>query len=173
MAKWSDPVGPDYATDEPEFMVGYGRAMAEWGNVEHALSRIFVRILDPGNVEWATLAFFSVQNFRDRTNMVASLVTSQFGPPDTDNPTHQATEWSRVVKAIGRTAKNRNTLAHLHVWHGPKIGTFGHGHLFQVSKLPTDPEERRRKIVTIKTLRDYSHGFHLLAKRLNDFDKSI
>ncbi|AEH85716.1 hypothetical protein [Mesorhizobium opportunistum] len=168
MAKWSDPAGPDYATDEPEFMVEYGRAMAEWGNVEHLLARIYVKLLKPANIEHATLAFFSVQNLRDRMNMISSLVASQFGEPKVaDVP--PVVEWERIRNAFNRTVKNRNTLAHMHVWHGPSIGTFGHGHIYQVAKLPVDVGERRQQVVTTKRLRDFREGFCLLWKRLHLF----
>lgn len=154
-------------------MVEYGRAMAEWGNVEHALAQIYVKLLKPANVEHASLAFFAVQNLRDRVNMIASLVASLFGEPKAIDATPQAVEWDRIRNAFNRTVKNRNTLAHMHVWHGPKTGTFGHGHLYEVAKLPQDAEERKRQIVTAKRLRDFREGFCLLAERLRHFCLSV
>src|SRR5207244_3892303 len=144
MAKWTDPEG---SSDEPEFMACYGRAMAEWGDVEHQLARLYCKLLKPQNIEHATLAFFAVQNFRDRTNMISSLVLSKYGPDDNPDPHVMSVKWSRILRALNRTAKNRNRLAHLHVWHGPEYGTFGHGHIFEVFQLPTDAKERAKHVV--------------------------
>lgn len=173
MSKWNEPQGADYASDEPEFMVGYGRALADWGSVEHVLSRIYVKLLKPHNDVHATVAFFAVQNFRDRREMVNALVECHYGSGDDDNPHPVAKEWKCTNEAIGRTVKHRNRFAHLFVYQGPDMGTFGHGHIFELVKLGLDPEIRKRKTVGLKTLADYRQGFKSLYERLDRFRKML
>lgn len=173
MANWMEPQGADYASDEPEFMVSYGRAMAEWGNIEHELARICVRLLQPANRKHATFAYFSIQNFRDRLNFVSSLVQSEYGPDGQKNSSEESIEWGKIVRSVNRATKNRNKLAHLYVWQGPKEGTFGYGHIYELSELPPDWKGRENEVVSIKRLKDFRQGFCLVTERLNRFLNKI
>jgi hypothetical protein len=105
--------------------------------------------------------------------MVRSQVLSVYGAPDDEAPTKQSIEWRRIDKAIEKSVLNRNQLAHLHVWHSPEMGTFGHGHIFKLSQLPTNPIKRKKHVITVKKLRDYRRGFCIKAKRLRRFYESI
>src|SRR4051794_16445407 len=101
--RWDAPHGPDYALDELEFMAAYGRAMAAWGSVEHAMARIYIKLLRPSNIEHAAKAYFSVLSFRDRSNATSSLVNSNFGTDKDENPTLEAVEWARIIRKVNES----------------------------------------------------------------------
>jgi hypothetical protein len=170
---WRTPAGVEYALDEPEFMAEYGRSMAAWGNVEHALSSAFATVLEVKQAHHARAAFHGVISFRDRLGMIGApvrMVTTCFpGKQWVD----LKDEWARLSDVLSKASRHRNTLAHMHVWHSPAIGTFGWKDVTKVADLPVDPDERKKVTVTIGRLRDYRISFESCTRRVRAFEKLL
>jgi hypothetical protein len=170
---WQKPVGPEYAVDEPEFMAEFGRAMAAWGNIEHALSGVYALVLEAKQPHYARASFHSVISFRDRLGMVdvaVRLATTCFPGSLWEN---LEAEWARLRDTASKASKRRNTLAHMHVWLSPKFGTFGWKDITRISELPIDYEGRRAKAVTIDKMRDYRKSFDNCARRIIEFENEL
>lgn len=168
MKRWDEPHGPDYAKDEPEFMAQYGRALAEWGNVEHVLAHLFAAAMKPADMVTSRAAFLAVNGFRDKISVVSATLTVVLASPGIQDGASLRDQWGQIAKSAERAARHRNELAHMHVWHGSQSGsgTFGSGHLAQVTELPLDWKQREPKVVTIKKLNDYRQGFFSLYERI-------
>ncbi len=175
MKSWDQPHGPDYAIDEPEFMAQYGRALAEWGNVEHALAHLFAAFLRPASLQISRAAYLAVPGFRDKLTVLDAAAKAVFVViSPADRPALEK-EWQSLFNAANRTSKNRNKIAHMHVWHGSRsgTGTFGAGHMAEVDKLPFNWEEREKLVVTSKTLTDYRQGFLALYERISNYRDDV
>ena len=170
---WKTPVGPEYAIDEPEFMVEYGRAMASYGNIEHALSSLYACAVDSRQPQYARASFHRVISFRDRVEMVdapVSMITTSFLGKQWGD---LAREWKSLKEVLRRSSKRRNELAHMHVWHSPRTGTFGWQDITRISTLPMDKQERREKAVTTEKMRTHRSSFDLCTKRVRKFERSL
>ncbi|MBY5441806.1 hypothetical protein [Rhizobium leguminosarum] len=170
---WRKPASVDYALDEPKFMAEYGRSMAAWGNVEHALSSVFATVLDVTQVHHARAAFHSVISFRDRLGMIDApmkMVTTSF-PGKQWVRLNQ--EWVRLSDAVNKASRHRNLLAHMHVWHSPLAGTFGWKNITRISDLPIEPDERKKVTVTVERMRDYRKSFENCTHRIRDFEQNL
>jgi len=170
---WMEPVGPEYAFDEPEFMAEFGRAMAAWGNVEHALSSVFASILNAPQPQHARSAFHSVVSFRDRLNLIDAPMEMVTGSFPGEQWSQVRMDWNKLKEVARKSSRLRNKLAHMHVWHSPSIGTFGHDDITSVVELPSDPVERKRVVVTVDKIRQYRKSFDNCAKRINTFRKKL
>lgn len=170
---WRKPSSVIYAVDEPEFMAEFGRAMAEWGNVEHALSSLFAAVIQPKRRDHARAAFHNVVSFRDRLGMIDVTFEMALGPYQASDKASTVKEWSRLKDVLQKVSRSRNMLAHMHVWHGPSFGTFGWKDITQISVLPVTPEERKKLVVTTSRLRDYRGSFSSCAKRTRAFTEAL
>lgn len=104
---WQKPVGPEYAVDEPEFMAEFGRAMAAWGSIEHALSGVYALVLEARQPHYARASFHSVISFRDRLGMVdvaVRLATTCFPGSLWEN---LEAEWARLRDTASKASFNR------------------------------------------------------------------
>lgn len=166
---WSKPAGPDYAIDEPEFMAEFGRALAEWGNIEHKLSDIFAVSLQAKDRLNARAAFHAIASFRDRINAIGVVIDRLSERQSTKQWEQIKVEWKRASEAVQKASKNRNKLAHMHVWHSRRSGTFGADDITKVAYLPRDLTERQQAVVTIQKMKDYRKSFCSLKDRLRAF----
>ncbi|MGO6985434.1 hypothetical protein [Rhizobium leguminosarum] len=170
---WRKPASVEYALDEPKFMAEYGRSMAAWGNVEHALSSVFATALEVKQVHHARAAFHSVISFRDRLGMIDApmkMVTTSFPGEQWLNLSQ---EWARLSDTLNKASRHRNVLAHMHVWHSPLVGTFGWKDITRISELPMDPYERKKVTVTVERMRDYRKSFESCTRRVRDFEQDL
>jgi hypothetical protein len=170
---WRMPQGADYAPDEPEFMAEFGRALAEWGNIEHRLSSVFAIVICSAEVMSARSAFHAIVGFRDRIQVIERPLKIKFGTSEGPQWRELEGEWSRISDIVQKASRKRNKLAHMHVWQGPKLGTFGAQDISRLSDLPTDPKERSKLVVTIETLRSYRESFVSVAMRIETFRASL
>jgi len=170
---WSKSLGAEYASDEPEFMCELGRAMAEWGNVEHALSSVFAVAIQSKDPFLARASFHSIVGFSDRLRAVEAIIAMQ----SKRNPTvfweEVHLEWKRIDDVLSKTSRKRNRLAHMHVWQGPKMGTFGAQNITGLADLPLDPVARKKEVVTIALMRDYRRSFCSAADRVYKFQERL
>lgn len=170
---WMKPLGPDYASDEPEFMVEFGRAMAEWGNVEHSLSSIFAQVIQAKDPFIARAAFHSIVGFRDRLQAVTvplDLLTGRYIGHQWDEI---RVEWKRLSDVVRKASLKRNELAHMHVWHSRSIGTFGWKDITRIGALPMDATERKAISLTPARMRDYRNSFSSATRRLRHFEETL
>lgn len=167
------PQGAEYAPDEPEFMAEFGRALAEWGNIEHRLSSVFAIVICSAEVMSARSAFHSVVGLRDRLQMIDRPLKIKFGTSEGQQWRELEREWSRISDRVQKASKKRNKLAHMHVWQGPALGTFGAQDISRLSDLPIDPIEREKLVVTAETLRSYQESFVSVAMRIETFRASL
>lgn len=165
--KWDEPHGAEYALDEPEFMAEYGRAMADWGSLEHQLGHVFGLSLRT-KPEIAGAVFFAVPGFRDKVSMVNAVIAARF----VDEAEVQS-DWRAISEQCLKISKSRNRIAHMHVWQGPNSGTWGAQDLWQMSQLPIKWNERKQYVVTVEELRRIRSRFNAVTTKLLSFSEVI
>jgi hypothetical protein len=155
------------AGGDTEFYAAYGLSLSLWSWVEHALCRVYLCVAHAPNTESLGRAFFAVTSFRDKVGMVDVLVSDALAKSDPRG--RLAPEWKAIKNKLRRAASNRNSIAHVSVWSGPGIGSYGYGSAWNLAELPIKPVERERHVITLCKMRDIGRGFEITARRIEAF----
>lgn len=168
--------------EHDDFYIAYGRAMARWANVEHALHMIYLtttmahhwlphsdpRVTEADHAEMAhritvaASAYFSIINWNTRLGMVDSVIASQrFSVPLAD-------QWTSLKNRAIRRSKRRNSLAHWVVRYSPHKAS---GTRFSLIEDLSDPAVRANpREVHTADLIDLEKQFAALANELANFE---
>ena len=155
------------AGGDSEFYAAYGLALSLWSWVEHALCRVYLCVAQAPNTESLGRSFFAVRRFQDKVGMVDALVRHALAKSDPQG--RLIAEWKSIKNKLGRAASNRNSIAHVSVWSGPGIGSYGYGSIWNLAELPIEPVERERHVITLRKMREIGRGFEITARRIEAF----
>ncbi len=94
------------------FYAALGLAITQWAYIERALCDVYHAVLDQPNKDISTAAFYAVENFRSKMQMVDAVMRTRFaGSPHLEDWTGTPNEhglWDRITRASGTW----NRLAH-------------------------------------------------------------
>jgi hypothetical protein len=155
------------AGKDTEFYAAFGSALSLWSWVEHALCRVYLSVARAPNTESLGRSFFAVTLFRDKVGMVDALVSDTLARSDPQG--RLVAEWKSIKNKLHRAASTRNSIAHVSVWSGPGIGSYGYGSIWNLAELPIEPVERERHVITLRKVRDIGRGFEITARRIEAF----
>src|ERR1700730_15750355 len=96
---------PEEEQSSEELLRNMGHVMAAWQGVEHAIFDIFTHFFEADHYDVAATAFFAVQAFETRMQMVDALMI-QFASEE------QSDKWRCLHKKVRKKASKRNTVAH-------------------------------------------------------------
>lgn len=112
------PPDPTQSEEMTAFYAALGHALTQWAHVEYYLANVYAAVLDR-DYKIAGAAFYAVENFRSKLQMVDSVVRSAVANPDL------LADWTGSQTTLGlqdriKTASRvRNNLAHFTVLAEP------------------------------------------------------
>jgi hypothetical protein len=148
-----------------QFFAALGEALDQWARVENALCCIFMVCLRAPHRRTAA-AFFAVENFRSKLNMVDSVVRL------TGVDAAKVHEWEALHKRFNRKSRLRNQLAHYEVFEDASAETASRFTLRAKILDPRSPslfEAHGPGILRISDLRERRLGFSQLAEDTQRF----
>ncbi len=146
-----------------ELLRNMGHVMTAWQGIEHAVFDIFQHFFEPDHYDVAATAFFAVQAFETRMQMVDALMT-QFASDE------QGDKWECLHKKIRKKGSKRNTVAHgLFAFFGtpPKRKAVLCRSVYDITRFPDNP--RLQDFTLANELIAAATGFILLTKKIYDF----
>lgn len=155
---------PEEAQNSEELLRNIGHVMAAWQGIEHAVFDIFRHFFEPDHYDVAATAFFAVQAFETRMQMVDALMT-QFANEA------QSEKWKRLHDKIRKKSKRRNAVAHgLFVFFGnpPKRKAALSRSIYVITRFPAG-SPRMHDFVASNELLNAANSFCTMAKELYDF----
>ena len=156
---------------DKEFLAALGSVLHEWQLVECELCRLFSTVMRAPDHRLTEEVFYSVQNFRDKLNMVDAALQFALWRRQALQDT-----WVKLNKAIGKRSSRRNKIVHGQTWSDHVGGgVMGHqlGPQRTFSTVQAAEKNPQRGFSDHHKLRATSQSFRLLARCIREFDEQV
>jgi len=160
------------AGGDQDFYAAYGLSLSLWSWVEHALCRVYLRLIPVPDFESLARSFFAIRGFGNKLQRVDTLVVSVLRKNDPHSSACPLVpDWKSIQDRLRNAVEDRNKLAHAGIWTSPGIGSYAHGSIWHVASLPTAAKDREPLVITLTRMRDIGRDFEKAARRLEHLQK--
>jgi hypothetical protein len=161
-------MGKAELVSEEEYHLALGRAVSMWSAVEVSLGELMFAAIKPPTKTTLLRAYYSVQNFRDRLNMInAALAWGLL------NDAASTEAWTNLYERIKGASTSRNRNVHAMTWITDDVGFHGRRHLVFDEETRMSPWKLRDTSITPNRLQEDMARFQMLAAEIRDFTKKL